>query len=272
VDNVPLLVSLYTDATPSSVRDIISVFREYGEVVLTIGSAYRVTSRDIFGVADLSVGVSLLPGVQTDIPSSETAAIQTLSAASSNALCRPDMLLVFRLIRFNSPSLLQIPVPLLRAQIENKDVVNINLNPGDAPLEFSSLLEAIRVGRIFLLNATQVLTVLSISLISLALIPVLTLAVPIALPAIIPPPLQILFLFVYIPLLALSLLSTHANPQDTVMSNTPRKRSLMRKPKDDTRLKTYVTLRCLCVAVSVFVTQWLAATSLYGDTLGTTHK
>ena len=37
VDNVPLLVSLFTDATPHCTRQMIEVFREYGEVVLSIG-------------------------------------------------------------------------------------------------------------------------------------------------------------------------------------------------------------------------------------------
>lgn len=37
VDNVPLLVSLFTDATPVSVKQMVQVFRDNGEVVLTIG-------------------------------------------------------------------------------------------------------------------------------------------------------------------------------------------------------------------------------------------
>ena len=41
VDNVPLLVSLFTDSTPSTVKSMIDIFRENGEVVLSIGSAYR---------------------------------------------------------------------------------------------------------------------------------------------------------------------------------------------------------------------------------------
>ena len=32
VDNVPLLVSLYTDSTPATVNEMIGVFQEYGEV------------------------------------------------------------------------------------------------------------------------------------------------------------------------------------------------------------------------------------------------
>ena len=32
MDNVPLLVSLYTDATPDTIRQMVGVFRGYGEV------------------------------------------------------------------------------------------------------------------------------------------------------------------------------------------------------------------------------------------------
>lgn len=41
VDNVPLLVSLFTDATPSTVEEMVGIFQEYGEVVMSIGSSYR---------------------------------------------------------------------------------------------------------------------------------------------------------------------------------------------------------------------------------------
>jgi len=43
VDNVPLLVSLFTDSTPHSVREMVQIFREYGEVVLTIGGKLRLS-------------------------------------------------------------------------------------------------------------------------------------------------------------------------------------------------------------------------------------
>jgi hypothetical protein len=41
VDNVPLLVSLFTDSTPATTKSMIEIFRENGEVVLSLGSAYR---------------------------------------------------------------------------------------------------------------------------------------------------------------------------------------------------------------------------------------
>jgi hypothetical protein len=41
VDNVPLLVSLFTDSTPSTIEDMVGIFQQHGEVVLSIGSSYR---------------------------------------------------------------------------------------------------------------------------------------------------------------------------------------------------------------------------------------
>lgn len=41
VDNVPLLVSLFTDATPDTIKSMVGILREHGEVVMSIGSAYR---------------------------------------------------------------------------------------------------------------------------------------------------------------------------------------------------------------------------------------
>ena len=41
VDNVPLLVSLFTDSTPDTVKAMVGILRENGEVVMSIGSTYR---------------------------------------------------------------------------------------------------------------------------------------------------------------------------------------------------------------------------------------
>jgi hypothetical protein len=45
VDNVPLLVSLYTDATADSTRCMVEMFKRYGEVVLTVGAGYRAANQ-----------------------------------------------------------------------------------------------------------------------------------------------------------------------------------------------------------------------------------
>ena len=40
VDNVPLLVSLYTDATPEPTREVFEIFQENAESVLCLGSSH----------------------------------------------------------------------------------------------------------------------------------------------------------------------------------------------------------------------------------------
>ncbi|CAK1595846.1 unnamed protein product [Parnassius mnemosyne] len=60
VDNVPLLVSLFTDCTPSSVRQMIQIMQDYGEVVCVMGSAANCLNMEIFMQADASVAVEPL--------------------------------------------------------------------------------------------------------------------------------------------------------------------------------------------------------------------
>eukprot|EP01033_Poteriospumella_lacustris_P018497 gene18497-13314_t len=67
VDNVPLLVSLFTDSTPSTIRQMLEIFREYGETVLAIGSGYRCYHSDIFHSANIASSIATLPGVVPSI-------------------------------------------------------------------------------------------------------------------------------------------------------------------------------------------------------------
>ncbi|XP_068632229.1 endoplasmic reticulum magnesium-transporting P-type ATPase isoform X2 [Battus philenor] len=60
VDNVPLLVSLFTDCTPSSVRQMIQIMQDYGEVVCVMGSAANCLNMEIFMQADASIAVEPL--------------------------------------------------------------------------------------------------------------------------------------------------------------------------------------------------------------------
>ena len=59
VDNVPLLVPLFTDSTPQAAREMISIMQENGEIVCCIGSCLNVDNLEIFNQAD--VGVALQP-------------------------------------------------------------------------------------------------------------------------------------------------------------------------------------------------------------------
>lgn len=52
VDNVPLLVSLFTDCTPDTAKEMIKVMQEYEEVVCVIGSMANESNLPIFLQAD----------------------------------------------------------------------------------------------------------------------------------------------------------------------------------------------------------------------------
>ncbi|XP_028413200.1 transmembrane protein 94-like isoform X2 [Dendronephthya gigantea] len=57
VDNVPLLVPLFTDCTPQAAREMISIMQEYGEVVCCIGSSLNIDNLETFNQADVSVAL-----------------------------------------------------------------------------------------------------------------------------------------------------------------------------------------------------------------------
>ncbi|XP_072932217.1 transmembrane protein 94 [Epargyreus clarus] len=60
VDNVPLLVSLFTDCTASSVHCMIQIMQDYGEVVCVMGSAANCQNMEIFMQADASIALEPL--------------------------------------------------------------------------------------------------------------------------------------------------------------------------------------------------------------------
>lgn len=69
VDNVPLLVSLFTDCSAEATREMLKIMQSYGEVVVCLGSSANATNVEIFLQADLSVGIEpLYPQVCQDYP------------------------------------------------------------------------------------------------------------------------------------------------------------------------------------------------------------
>ena len=61
VDNVPLLVSLFTDCSPSDVKEMIRIYQENGESVMCMGSSLKVENSDSFMQADISVSLDPIP-------------------------------------------------------------------------------------------------------------------------------------------------------------------------------------------------------------------
>lgn len=52
VDNVPLLVSLFTDCTPPATRAMLTIMQEYTEVVMVMGSSANADNIRLFMQAD----------------------------------------------------------------------------------------------------------------------------------------------------------------------------------------------------------------------------
>ncbi|XP_063961258.1 transmembrane protein 94-like [Lytechinus pictus] len=61
IDNVPLLVPLFTDVTPETTREMVEIMQENGEVVCCLGSSLNITNAPIFAQADISIGMEPLP-------------------------------------------------------------------------------------------------------------------------------------------------------------------------------------------------------------------
>eukprot|EP01134_Creolimax_fragrantissima_P001352 CFRG1352T1 len=60
VDDVPLLVQLFTDCTVDATGEMISIMQEHGEVVCCIGSSLRTRNMILFSQADISIGIEPL--------------------------------------------------------------------------------------------------------------------------------------------------------------------------------------------------------------------
>lgn len=60
VDNVPLLVSLFTDATKNNTAEMVGVFQTYHDTVLSIGLSHLSQNECIFSTADMAIGVDIL--------------------------------------------------------------------------------------------------------------------------------------------------------------------------------------------------------------------
>ncbi|XP_026481591.1 LOW QUALITY PROTEIN: transmembrane protein 94 [Ctenocephalides felis] len=69
VDNVPLLVSLFTDCTADVTREMLSIMQDYGEIVVVLGSAGNCDNMAVFNQADCSIAIEpLYPQICQSIP------------------------------------------------------------------------------------------------------------------------------------------------------------------------------------------------------------
>jgi len=79
VDNVPLLVSLYTDSTPDTIGEMISIFQENHEVVLGVGTSLKESNAPLFSKADLAIALEGRPNTLFghDLPKVRIVSYQT---------------------------------------------------------------------------------------------------------------------------------------------------------------------------------------------------
>ena len=289
VDNVPLLVSLYTDSTPDTTRQMVEVFRSYGEVVLTVGSTYRANNSEIFQSANIAVPVAMLPGDQEPLPIHCDSVLRGFPEFCCQGLTRADLMLAFRLVSLNTINLLQTPPTQTNAlpsafanhPQQNERGTAQSLQNGDIEIPFSidvlpavsahcssagpqvrmeALLEAVRKGRVLLLNALQALACLCVSLLSLCLWPLVAALIPTDVPPGLSPAIALLFLFIYIPTMLFNIINSSA-PKN-VLKKTPRKNIFSAYSKDEIRFTKYLFCRAGYVALSLFLIGWLASTCL----------
>ena len=74
VDNVPLLVSLFTDCRSADVKEMIRIYQENGESVMCMGSSLKVDNAECFMQADIAASLDPIPSrecVYKTFPSSE---------------------------------------------------------------------------------------------------------------------------------------------------------------------------------------------------------
>ena len=60
VDNVPLLVSLYTDVTKKTTKEMVDIFQDYNDTVIAVGLSHQPLNDGIFSAADIAVGLDVL--------------------------------------------------------------------------------------------------------------------------------------------------------------------------------------------------------------------
>lgn len=60
VDNVPLLVPLFTDCYPEAIREMIEIMQENGEIVGVLGSTLNYRNAEIFCQANASIGIEAI--------------------------------------------------------------------------------------------------------------------------------------------------------------------------------------------------------------------
>ncbi|KAK9307442.1 hypothetical protein QLX08_002248 [Tetragonisca angustula] len=110
IDNVPLLVSLFTDCNTTVTREMLHIMQDYGEVVCVLGSSANAENMPIFMQADAGVAMEplypqvcqripvLIPTREDQGPSPVDLSRALNSVACSLSVKREDPIAIFHLI------------------------------------------------------------------------------------------------------------------------------------------------------------------------------
>uniref|UniRef100_M4C0G0 Cation-transporting P-type ATPase C-terminal domain-containing protein n=1 Tax=Hyaloperonospora arabidopsidis (strain Emoy2) TaxID=559515 RepID=M4C0G0_HYAAE len=255
VDNVPLLVSLYTDSTPETISEMISVFQENHEVVMGVGSSLKESNAPLFSKADLAVAFQ--GGVQAffdkPIPCGKELPVLSNEDIQFSHILN-SLACAFRLK--SAPD---------DAENHNKRSVNVidsmdNATRGGTA-SVAHLIELIRLGRRMLTNYYQMNTFIFVSQLFIATIILASYAVPF-------PHIPLLscssifwLLWILVPVLSLSMLASAC--EKDVMKKTPRKNEEIDMEEDLARLIAYFFVRHVpSVLLSIAVFECLLGFSL----------
>ena len=192
MDNVPLLVSLFTDCTPENTKEMVMIMQDYGEVVCVLGSAANHHNVQVFMQADASLAIEpLYPQVCQDVPV------------------------------YQSPS--HCPSPTNLSQMLNSVASSLSFHMEDEVSIFHLILES-RHFSLCLLNAMQFWTC-SLILVMLAQVISQFLTLPVFLS-----PGQTLWLTILvIPMLSMSLLGPNAPDKDVMNISTGKNQVIVEK-------------------------------------------
>lgn len=155
VDNVPLLVSLFTDCSAEATREMINIMQQYGEIVVCLGSSASNANCEIFIKSDCSIAIEpLYPQVCQDYPA------YTESNIFNN---KKSVIQEKRTSFFNNVMVKRITIsPIYLSRCLNSISCSISMLRDD-PLSIVTLVELSRRFSIGFWNCIQVRTFLCLS-------------------------------------------------------------------------------------------------------------
>ena len=162
VDNVPLLVPLFTDCMIDAIREMIEIMQENGEVVMCLGNAWNQANLSIFVQADISL--SVIPECASlSCCRDEERDDRTLSTSisDSNYFGNPPQL--------NDPNCPTWPTPLEMASYLNSAMCQLcvhrhsNISILELVTESRHIVSSIRHGLLFGLGSSVSITILMLA-------------------------------------------------------------------------------------------------------------